>query len=63
MNGETTSKVYNPYGDNLKWIRTAKQLADPFTKSMKPDDLLKTFDTGLVDIDDSSREKGRKNVS
>ena len=55
--------MYNPYGDNLKWIRTAKQLADPFTKSMKPDDLLKTFDTGLVDIDDSSREKGRKNVS
>ena len=55
--------MYSPYGDHLKWIETAQQLADPFTKSMKPDYLLKTIGAGLVDVEDSSCEKGDKDVS
>ena len=61
VNGEKTSEIYSPYGDHLRWIETSKQLADPLTKSMRPDYLLKTLESGLVNVENSGAcEKGAK---
>ena len=61
VSGERTSEIYSPYGDHLRWIETSKQLADPLTKSMRPDYLLKTLESGLVNVENSGAcEKGAK---
>ena len=38
-------KVYPKGGDQVDWIATAAQIADCFTKSMKPTQLIRVLDT------------------
>ena len=45
------------------WTVNGEMMSKSAAKSMKPDYLLKTIDKGLVDVEDSSCEKGGKHVS
>ena len=47
--GELTHQKYSPYGDEVAWIDTGRQLADCLTKSMRPDYLVKVLDANVMD--------------
>ena len=36
--------------DKIRWIDTSTMLADPLTKAMKPDRMVKAFITGFLDL-------------
>ena len=48
--GERTQTVDHSSGDYPRWIDTSTMLADPLTKAMSEDRLLKTFMTGIFDL-------------
>ena len=48
--GERTLEIDCSCGDYPRWIDTSVMLADPLTKSMKPDRLVDTMTTGKFDI-------------
>ena len=48
--GELTSVKFHPYGDHLRWVETARMLADCLTKSMKPLLLNDTMLRGFVQL-------------
>ena len=43
--GRRTAEVYTKGGDRVDWVATATQIADCFTKSMKPTYMLRGLDT------------------
>ena len=45
--GNRTCEVYHGGGDRVDWIGTATQAADCFTKSMKPDFILRLIGSGV----------------
>ena len=52
-------------GDYPRWIDTSTMVADPLTKAMKPDRLLNTMETGVLDLRPTPeslaiKEKNRK---
>ena len=52
-------------GDDPRWIDTSTMIADPLTKAMKPDRLLNTMETGVLDLRPTPeslaiKEKSRK---
>ena len=48
--GERTLEIDHSRGDYPRWIDTSVMLADPSTKSMKPDRLVDTMTTGRFDL-------------
>ena len=48
--GVTSCEAYPNGGDRVDWIDTATQAADCFTKSMKPDFLIKVIDSGVYRV-------------
>ena len=48
--GARTFDIYLEGGDRVDWIDTATQAADCFTKSMKPDFIIKVINEGVYRV-------------
>ena len=48
--GELTHQKFSPYGDEVAWIDTGRQLADCLTKSMRPDYLVRVLNVNVMDV-------------
>ena len=55
--------AYKPHGDELRWISTHLQLADCFTKSMKPTLLNHALDNNIVQVIDTSHMSVKRTAS
>ena len=47
---ERTETIDYLTGDYPRWIDTSAMIADPLTKVMKADKMIKTFETGIFDM-------------
>ena len=48
--GDHIGEIDHSQGDYPRWIDTSVMIADPLTKTMKPDVLVKVFSTGIFDM-------------
>ena len=51
VNGQPIDSLGEGDSDKVRWIDTSTMLADPLTKNMKPDRLLKFLESGLLDLE------------
>ena len=54
--GNRTCEVYPGGGDRVGWIDTATQAADCFTKSVKPDFIIRSIESGVCKVSTAKTE-------